>query len=216
MSSESSEREQSPSPAKSPRSSPLSPEEPRPPPPLSQVPPRVRLPATIARPPHTGAPPPPLHPLRPVMTPWLGDASSSSFGAGASWQHQLNTFQPWVSPSAEADKHQGAAPGFSTFPPPPGHPGSLSAFQRPGHTSHGHRESLGGHRPGQAGFDRPLGVPLRPPTQIFRAPPEPGEVTIEKVEQPWAALVTSSAATSEPAGPSRAPPPVTATSASFR
>ena len=150
--------------------------------------PRSSPPVTIAPP-----PPPPLRPLHPAMTPWQSD----------SWQ-QVNTFQPWL--SAEADKHPAAAPGFSAFPPHPGHQSSLSAFQRPGHAP---REFLTpGHRPG--GFDRQL---LRPQTQILRAQPEPGEVTIEKVEQPWAANVSSAAgASSEPAaGPSR-PPPVPATS----
>ena len=192
MSSESSEREQSPSPAKSPRSSPETP----------AVRSSVVSVATIARPPHTGAPPPPL---RPTMTPWLGEAPAS-FAPGASWQQQLNTFQPWL--SSEAGKLPSAS-GFSGLDPQTQHPGS--AFQRPGH---GPRQFLaGGHRPAQAGFDRTLGAQPRPQaTQIFRQQPEPGEVTIEKVEQPWA--VTSSAAAT--AGPSRAPPPITAISSSLR
>ena len=207
MSSESSEREQSPSPAKSPRSSPIYTEE-------TQV--VTSSVATIARPPHTGAPPPPL---RPTMTPWLGEAPAS-FAPGASWQQQLNTFQPWL--SSEADKHPSAAPGFSGLTSQPQHPGS--AFQRPGH---GPRQFLaGGQRQAQAGFDRPLGAPPRPPThlerfatstptQIFRQQPDPGEVTIEKVEHPWA-VTSSSASAATSAGPSRAPPPVSATSSSLR
>ena len=172
MSSDSSEREQSPSPAKSPLA-----------------------PATIARPPHTAAPPPPL-----VMTPWLG-------GPSASWQ-QLNTFQPWL--SADADKQQ--TQGFSGFPP--GHQGQghpMSAFQRPGH-GHGPREFLTpGHRPGH--YDPRL------QTQILRAEPEPGEVTIEKVEQPWVVppTLTSSALPPSSTGASRPPPPATtATATSLR
>ena len=104
---------------------------------------------TIARPPHTGAPPPPL---RPTMTPWLGEAPASS------WQQQLNTFQPWL--SSEAAGKLPSASGFSGLDPG-------SAFQRPGH---GPRQFLtGGQRPVQAGFDRPLGGPPRPQaTQILQ------------------------------------------------